>query len=177
MRGSRPEQYSGQAGGIARRVVGAAVADHGAGSIPRTRVRASRPPIAAQPVEFRVIEHVERFRPEFKVLALGNREVFEQGHVEIRTPGIVQNVPSGVAEGQAPRCCEGCGIEQKGPESCERRVLDSGFWVPDKVWVRATSQATKVANLRGASSRARIVGGRDRAIARVVHTERRAALN
>ena len=52
-------------------------------------VRGSRTGIAAQPIVFKMVEHIERLSPEFKILALCDRETLEQRHVEVRPPGIV----------------------------------------------------------------------------------------
>jgi hypothetical protein len=82
-----------------------------------------------------VIEDVEGFGPEFKVLALGDGEVLEQGHIEVSPPGIVQNIPSGVAESQASGGYEHGGVEKKRPITRLRKILNSGPWVPDKVWI------------------------------------------
>ena len=48
-----------------------------------------------------MIEDVERFRPEFKILAFGNREVLDQCHVEIRAPGITENVSPSISESES----------------------------------------------------------------------------
>src|SRR5580704_4155780 len=89
---------AGQAGRIARRVIGSSVAANHAVAVPLSGVSASRSPITAKPAELCVIEHIECFSPEFEVFALRDGEVLDQRHIEIRPPGIIQNVSPGIAK-------------------------------------------------------------------------------
>ena len=186
--GSWPEQHAGQAGRIARRVVGTAVADNRAGGVPCSGIRTCRSSVAAQPVKFRVIEHVEGFRPEFKVLALSDREVFEQGHVEVRPPGIVQICF--VRRRRTSGLCgatNAAGLKSSGPNPAKGVFWTPVLGSPTRSGYEPPSEAAKVADLRSAGGGPSIVGGRDRADcvpkridcggSVVVHAKGRAALN
>lgn len=132
MRGSWAEKAcrAWQAGGITRRVIRSSIAEHRAIGVARSRVGTSRPSIAPQPTEFRVIKHVECLGPKFKVLALRDRKVFEQSHIEICPPGIVQNVPSGVAKSKSSRRNKRGGVIEKRSKTRVRSVLNASFGLP-----------------------------------------------
>lgn len=60
----------------------------------RTRISGNWKPLS-------MVEDIKGFRAELEAHALGNFEVFKEGHVEVGPVGVVQAVSSRVAESQA----------------------------------------------------------------------------
>ncbi len=118
-----------------------------------------------------MVEDVEGLGAELKVFALRNREVFQQSHVEIRSPGIAQNISAGIAKSQPRGKHERSRIVKKRTKPAQRArqwaARNSRFGFPIKVWIRASS--SKAVPYAG------IVGGGEKAL--VIDAERRTALN
>lgn len=122
--------------GIAGRVVGSAIASDFIGICSPAGIIGRRTRIASQPGVFHVIEHVEGFRPEFKVLAFGHREMLDQCHIKIRAPRIAQDVSPGIAESESGWQHEHTWIEEKwtepGQGASQRAAETPCFGLPTK---------------------------------------------
>src|ERR1022692_5306966 len=114
--------------------------------------------------------------------------MLQQCHIEVGPPGVVQNVPPGVAESETSGCDKRGRIIEQRPKTGVWSILNACSRVADKVRVGASSQSTKISDLGEIVTRAGIVGRRERAIdweakriekrrPGVVNTERRATLN
>ena len=66
-----------------------------------------------------MIEYIEGFGAEFEIRAFSYREMLDQRHVEIRAPGIAQNVSPGIAERESGRQHEHIRIVEKRTKSGE----------------------------------------------------------
>src|SRR5450755_4143508 len=53
--------------------------------------------------ELSVIKNIEAFSPELQLAGFSDLEMFQQGHVEVQAPGIGQEIPPRVPEGESPR--------------------------------------------------------------------------
>jgi hypothetical protein len=53
--------------------------------------------------KLRVIENVEGLGPEFQLASLPNFEMFQQRHVEVHPPWIIQEVPARISKGEPTR--------------------------------------------------------------------------
>ena len=62
--------------------------------------------------ELRVVENVERFGAKFEIAAFGDLEVFQQGNIEVQPAWVVEEVASGIAEGESCGSGKGGRVEQ-----------------------------------------------------------------